>query len=145
MISSSGELRPSIAISLVPVAQLLTQKLPFSQKLQLVHGRARTKTHGESSPLLDQSSRFREPAPFLFRDFHLSADTSISHQLQIAASFPCIVPAGLIDETEETVPTAESSGSGSATLSDPAHLVSETGNVRIEPPRADRMNCGGRI
>ncbi|GAA5877155.1 hypothetical protein JCM16303_006185 [Sporobolomyces ruberrimus] len=63
----------------------------------------------------------------------------------IAASFPCIVPAGLIDETEETVPTAESSGSGSATLSDPAHLVSETGNLRIEPPRADRMNCGGRI
>ncbi|GAA5830708.1 hypothetical protein JCM5353_004093 [Sporobolomyces roseus] len=54
----------------------------------------------------------------------------------IATSFPCIVPSGFIDETEEAVPTA---GSTSATIDDPAHLVSNSGEVKIQPPRADRM------
>ncbi|GAA5972010.1 hypothetical protein JCM3765_005575 [Sporobolomyces pararoseus] len=63
----------------------------------------------------------------------------------IATSFPCIVPAGMIDETEENVPTADCApGSPSLSIEDPAHLTSEQGNIRIEPPRADRMDFGGR-
>ncbi|GAA6012638.1 hypothetical protein JCM11491_005464 [Sporobolomyces phaffii] len=60
----------------------------------------------------------------------------------IATSFPCIVPAGLIDETEETVPTADEPASPSITIGDPAHLTSDSGGIKIEPPRADRMDLG---
>ncbi|GAA5899533.1 uncharacterized protein JCM6883_005252 [Sporobolomyces salmoneus] len=63
----------------------------------------------------------------------------------IATSFPCIVPAGMIDETEENVPTADAShGPTSVSIEDPTHLATNGGSIRIEPPRADRMDLGGR-
>jgi hypothetical protein len=50
----------------------------------------------------------------------------------------------MIDETEENVPTADSA-SPSISINDPAHYVSSNSDIRIEPPRADRMDFGGRI
>lgn len=73
-------------------------------------------------------------------------DIDNDFELQIATSFPCIVPAGMIDETEENAPTADGTpGSPSISIEDPSHLTGEQGNIRIEPPRADRMDFGGRI
>ncbi|GAA5909251.1 hypothetical protein JCM6882_003779 [Rhodosporidiobolus microsporus] len=60
----------------------------------------------------------------------------------VATSLPCIVPAGWIDDAEETAPTAESTSS--IHVPDPAHALSKDGNVTIAPPRADRMELGGR-
>ncbi|GAA5923103.1 uncharacterized protein JCM15063_003535 [Sporobolomyces koalae] len=63
----------------------------------------------------------------------------------IATSFPCIVPAGLIDETEESAPTADSTSTPTINISDPTRATGEHEHISIEPPRADRMNLGGRI
>ncbi|GAA6058542.1 hypothetical protein JCM10212_006981 [Sporobolomyces blumeae] len=68
----------------------------------------------------------------------------INRAAYVATSIPCIVPAGWIDETEDAAPTADSTAAQSASIDDPAHLASTNGNVRIEPPRADRMDLGGR-
>ncbi|BGP28531.1 hypothetical protein JCM10296v2_000266 [Rhodotorula toruloides] len=57
----------------------------------------------------------------------------------VAASIPCIVPAGWIDEADEAAP----SGDG-VDVRDPAHMVSGDGELVIKPPRADRMDLGGR-
>ncbi|BGO99161.1 hypothetical protein NBRC10513v2_000265 [Rhodotorula toruloides] len=57
----------------------------------------------------------------------------------VATSIPCIVPAGWIDEADEAAP----SGDG-VDLHDPAHMVSGDGELVIKPPRADRMDLGGR-
>ncbi|GAA5957623.1 hypothetical protein JCM21900_000771 [Sporobolomyces salmonicolor] len=60
----------------------------------------------------------------------------------VATSLPCIVPSGWVDDADEAAPTAESTSS--VRIADPAHLVSREGSVTIEPPRADRMDLGGR-
>ncbi|BGP21376.1 hypothetical protein Rt10032_c01g0091 [Rhodotorula toruloides] len=57
----------------------------------------------------------------------------------VATSIPCIVPAGWIDEADEAAP----SGDG-VEVHDPAHMVSGDGELVIKPPRADRMDLGGR-
>ncbi|GAA6040371.1 hypothetical protein JCM8097_007581 [Rhodosporidiobolus ruineniae] len=56
----------------------------------------------------------------------------------VATSLPCIVPAGWIDDADEAAPTA------SAQVPDPAHALSKDGSVTIAPPRADKMEMGGR-
>ncbi|GAA6002788.1 hypothetical protein JCM10207_007681 [Rhodosporidiobolus poonsookiae] len=60
----------------------------------------------------------------------------------VATSMPCIVPAGWIDEVEEDVPTAETAHA--VDVADPTHALSKDGHVTIAPPRADRMDLGGR-
>ncbi|GAA5862501.1 hypothetical protein JCM5296_000364 [Sporobolomyces johnsonii] len=60
----------------------------------------------------------------------------------VATSLPCIVPSGWVDDADEAAPTAESTSS--IRIEDPAHLASRAGSVTIEPPRADRMDLGGR-
>ncbi|GJN92113.1 hypothetical protein Rhopal_005143-T1 [Rhodotorula paludigena] len=57
----------------------------------------------------------------------------------VATSIPCIVPAGWIDDADEAAPTAES-----AHIPDPAHVAGDDDTLTIKPPRADRMELGGR-
>ncbi|GAA5858826.1 hypothetical protein JCM8547_005003 [Rhodosporidiobolus lusitaniae] len=89
----------------------------------------------------------------VFRLTGRKAPAWLNRAAWVATSVPCIVPAGWIDEVEEEAPTAESTSPSSAQsttptsavhLSDPAHALSKDGNVTIAPPRADRMELGGR-
>ncbi|GAA5850894.1 hypothetical protein JCM9279_006231 [Rhodotorula babjevae] len=57
----------------------------------------------------------------------------------VATSLPCIVPAGWIDDADQAAPTAES-----AHIPDPAPLAGDDDTLLIKPPRADKMNLGGR-
>ncbi|GAA5924944.1 hypothetical protein JCM3775_006324 [Rhodotorula graminis] len=57
----------------------------------------------------------------------------------VATSLPCIVPAGWIDDADQAAPTAET-----AHIPDPAHLAGDDDTLIIKPPRADKMDLGGR-
>lgn len=90
-----------------------------------------------SAPRLNPTPPTQSSAP----PSSLLLELTLRFPPQIATSFPCVVPPGWVDEADEAAP----SGENSVEINDSAHALSDSGHVRIEPPRADKMALRGRM
>ncbi|GAA5828244.1 hypothetical protein JCM11251_002656 [Rhodosporidiobolus azoricus] len=62
----------------------------------------------------------------------------------VASSVPCIVPPGWIDDAEEKRPHQPPTAPAPTPRIFPIRLTSNDGSISIAPPRADKMELGGR-